>query len=41
VGTEDSAKFIQGVCHKDDRLLILVELGKMMTEDEWSEISML
>jgi purine-binding chemotaxis protein CheW len=41
VGTDDSAKFIQGVCHKDDRLLILVELGKMMTEDEWSEISTL
>lgn len=41
VGTEESAKFIQGVCHKDDQLLILVELDKMMTDDEWSEISML
>ncbi len=41
VGTDESTKFIQGVCHKDDRLLILVELDKMMTEDEWSEISMM
>lgn len=41
VGTEESAKFIQGVCHKDNRLLILVELSKMMTDDEWSEIGML
>ncbi|HEY5717962.1 MAG TPA: chemotaxis protein CheW [Motiliproteus sp.] len=41
VGTDESAKFIQGVCHKDNRLLILVELNKMMTDDEWSEISML
>ena len=41
VGTDDSAKFIQGVCHKDGRLLILVELSKMMSDDEWSEISMI
>lgn len=41
VGTEESTQFIQGVCHKDDRLLILVELDKMLTEDEWSEIAML
>ncbi len=41
VGTEESTQFIQGVCHKDNRLLILVELDKMMTEDEWSDISMM
>ncbi|MEH6649235.1 MAG: chemotaxis protein CheW [Motiliproteus sp.] len=41
IGTEESTKFIQGVCHKDDRLLILVELDKMMTEDEWSDISLI
>ncbi len=39
--TEESAKFIQGVCHKNDRLLILVELDKMLSDDEWSEIAML
>ncbi|WP_022963798.1 chemotaxis protein CheW [Halopseudomonas pelagia] len=38
VGTDESAKFIQGVCNKNDELLILVDLEKMMTEDEWAEI---
>ena len=38
VGNEESAKFIQGVCNKGDQLLILVELDKMLTGDEWSEI---
>jgi purine-binding chemotaxis protein CheW len=41
VGTDESAKFIQGVCHKDDKLLILLELEKMLSEDEWSEIAMM
>ncbi len=38
VGNEESAKFIQGVCNKNDELLILVDLEKMLTEDEWSEV---
>lgn len=38
VGNEENAKFIQGVCHKNDELLILIELDKLLTEDEWAEI---
>ena len=38
VGNDESAKFIQGVCNKNGELLILVELNKMMTEDEWSDL---
>lgn len=38
VGTDESAKFIQGVSNKNDELLILVDLEKMMTEDEWAEL---
>lgn len=38
VGNEESAKFIQGVCHKNDELLILIELNKLLTGDEWSEL---
>lgn len=38
VGNEESAKFIQGVCHKNDELLILVELDKLLTDQEWAEI---
>ncbi|WP_426417568.1 chemotaxis protein CheW [Aestuariirhabdus sp. LZHN29] len=40
VGNNDeSAKFIQGVCNKNGELLILVELDKMMSDDEWAELS--
>ena len=38
VGNEESAKFIQGVCNKNNELLILVELDKMMSEEEWSDL---
>jgi purine-binding chemotaxis protein CheW len=38
VGNDESAKFIQGVCHKNNELLILIELNKMITEEEWSDI---
>lgn len=36
-GNEESARFIQGVCNKNGRLLILVELEKMLTTEEWAE----
>lgn len=38
VGNDEAAKFIQGVCNKNDELLILVDLEKMMTEQEWAEL---
>lgn len=38
VGNEDTAKFIQGVCHKNDELLILIELDKLLTDEEWSDM---
>ena len=41
VGTDESARFIQGVSNRDDELLILVDLDKMLTDDEWDEISRL
>lgn len=39
VGTEESAKFIQGVCNRDGELLILVDLNKLLDEEEWDEIA--
>jgi purine-binding chemotaxis protein CheW len=39
VGNEDTAKFIQGVCHKNKELLILVDLEKMMSDGEWAELN--
>lgn len=38
VGTDESARFIQGVCNKNDELLILVDLDRLMTDDEWAEL---
>ena len=38
VGNDESARYIQGVCYKDGELLILIELDKLLTEDEWSEL---
>ena len=37
-GNEDAAKFIQGVCNKNGELLILVDLDKILTEEEWAEM---
>ncbi len=39
VGNDETAKFIQGVCHKNDELLILVDLEKMMSDEEWNELA--
>ncbi|MDE1314842.1 chemotaxis protein CheW [Vibrio aestuarianus] len=39
VGTDESAKFIQGVSNRDGKLLILVDLNKLLTEDEWGEMA--
>ncbi|MBY5921277.1 chemotaxis protein CheW [Ferrimonas balearica] len=41
VGNEESAKFIQGVCHRDDKLLILVDLEKLLSDQEWQELASL
>lgn len=38
VGNEESARFIQGVCHKNGELLILVELDKLLSDEEWAEM---
>ncbi|MFQ6370345.1 chemotaxis protein CheW [Shewanella sp. YIC-542] len=39
VGTEESAKFIQGVSNRGDELLILVDLDKLLSDEEWAELS--
>ncbi|MFC4699901.1 chemotaxis protein CheW [Glaciecola siphonariae] len=38
VGTEESAKFIQGVSNRDNELLILVDLNKLLSDDEWDDV---
>ncbi|RKF19504.1 chemotaxis protein CheW [Alginatibacterium sediminis] len=39
VGTEESAKFIQGVSNREGQLLILVDLNRLLSDDEWDELS--
>lgn len=38
VGNEESAKFIQGVSNREGELLILVDLNKLLSDDEWDEL---
>jgi purine-binding chemotaxis protein CheW len=38
VGTEESAKFIQGVASVDGELLIIVDLNKLLTDEQWAEM---
>lgn len=40
VGNEDSSKYIQGVTSRDNELLILVDLNKLLSEDEKAELDM-
>ncbi|MGC9421805.1 MULTISPECIES: chemotaxis protein CheW [Vibrio] len=39
VGTDESSKFIQGVSNRDGKLLILVDLNKLLSEEEWDEMA--
>ncbi len=39
VGNEESSRYIQGVANRADGLLILVDLDKLLTDDEWKEFS--
>ncbi len=39
VGTEESARFIQGVSNREGELLILVDLNKLLSDEEWDELS--
>jgi purine-binding chemotaxis protein CheW len=41
VGTEESARFIQGVSNREGQLLILVDLNKMLNDEEWEEVNSL
>lgn len=37
VGTQESTKFIQGVSNRGDELLILVDLNRLLSDEEWDE----
>lgn len=39
VGNDDTARYIEGVVSRDEELLILVDLNKLLSDDEWSDMS--
>lgn len=39
VGNDDSSKYIDGVVSRGDKLLILVDLNKLLDEAEWGEVA--
>ena len=41
VGSDESVRYIQAVASHDDELLILVDLNKLLTDEEWDELSAL
>ncbi len=41
VGNDESSKYIQGVCSRSDELLILVDVNKLLSDEEWQEVASL
>ena len=41
VGNDESSKYIQGVASREGELLILVDLNKLLNDEEWAELSSL
>ncbi len=39
VGTDDATKFISGVCNTNDDLLILIDLTKLLSDEEWEDVA--
>lgn len=38
IGNDDSSKYIQGVSSQKGELLILVDVNKLLTDEEWDEV---
>lgn len=41
VGNEESSRYIHGVVSRDDGLLILVDVNRLLSEQEWDEVGAL
>ncbi len=38
VGNDESSKYIEGVANHDGELLILVDIDKLLSDEEWAEV---
>ncbi|MFZ5594648.1 MAG: chemotaxis protein CheW [Pseudomonadota bacterium] len=41
VGNEESSRYIQGVSNRDNQLLILIDINKLLSDEEWKDMSMM
>ena len=41
VGNDESSKYIQGVSTRDNELIILVDVNKLLSDEEWEEVASL
>lgn len=41
VGNDESSKYIQGVSSREKELLILVDVNKLLSDDEWDDVAAL
>ena len=41
VGNDESSKYIQGVSSRENELLILVDVDKLLSDEEWQEVASL
>ncbi len=41
VGNDESSKYIQGVCSLENELLILIDVNKLLSSEEWQEVASL
>ena len=41
VGTEESTQFIQGVASLEGDLLIIIDLNRLLTDEQWQQIGMM
>lgn len=39
VGNDESSRYIQGVSNREDKLLILVDLNKFLSDEEWRGVA--
>lgn len=39
VGTDESSKYIQGVASREGELLIVIDLNKFLSEEEWGDMT--
>lgn len=39
VGNDESSKYIQGVVNRGEELIILMDLDKLLSEEEWMEVA--